>query len=94
MRLITATASGKAEAIGARAVLARSMVDCAAGVVLIAAPLCQSSRCEPGTARAPVMMHPSQAENVAEAGTNNQPVSLESKVNGVETRPSFRWIHI
>jgi hypothetical protein len=34
--------------------LARSMVDCPAGAVLIAGPLCQPSRCEPGTARAPI----------------------------------------
>ncbi len=54
VHLITATSFGKAEAIGARAVPARSTVDCAAGVVLIAGPLCQPSRCEPGTARAPV----------------------------------------
>jgi hypothetical protein len=50
VNLTTATNSGRAAAIGARAVPARSMVDCAAGVALIAGPMpAQSLRARDGS---------------------------------------------
>jgi hypothetical protein len=48
--------AGEFETAGARAVPARSIADCAAGVELIATAIALRSRCEPGTARAPVTL--------------------------------------
>jgi hypothetical protein len=55
LHLDTGTNVGRVEAAGARAVPARSIVDCAVGVELIARALALHSCCEPGTARAPVV---------------------------------------